>query len=67
MSETMVQLAPTCTVCGERISVPIKALIDGMIIGVCEDCLKYGKRVEITDVDKQGHCSLIESFWIGSE
>jgi len=63
----MVQLAPTCTICEKRISVPIKALIGGTIIGVCEDCLKYGERVEITEIDKLGHNCMFRCIWIESE
>ncbi len=64
----MVQLAPTCDICEKRISVPLKAFIGGMILGVCDDCLKYGERVKITEVDRiNGHCILFECFWFGSE
>jgi len=57
--------ARRCTICENKISVPIKAWVDGMILDICDDCLKYGKRIEITDVDRiLDHCCLIESIWI---
>ena len=61
----MITKFSVCTICEKRIAVPFKAMIDGMVLDVCEDCLKYGKRVETTEVDRiLGHCSLIDCFWI---
>jgi len=47
-------LMSTCTICGEKISVPNKAIVGGPIIDVCNECLtRYScKKIEITDGDK---------------
>jgi ribosome-binding protein aMBF1 (putative translation factor) len=56
----------TCDICEKRVAIGIKAMVDGLILGVCEDCLKYGKEIEITDIDRiTKHCDLIECKWIG--
>lgn len=43
---------PQCDICLKRISVPFKAIVGGPFLEVCDECLKFGERVEITDIDK---------------
>jgi len=54
---------PTCDICEKRIAVPIKVKVAGSIIDVCEDCLKYGQRIEVTDIEK----IIIHSAYVGCE
>lgn len=34
-----------CTICGKEIRKINKAVVEGTMVGVCDDCLKFGKRV----------------------
>jgi hypothetical protein len=50
-----------CFICQKRTSVLNHAVIGGTVVEVCDECLKYGKKIECTDVDKMIlHTSLIE-------
>jgi ribosome-binding protein aMBF1 (putative translation factor) len=39
-------------ICEKRLSVPFKSNIGGTIVDVCKDCIKYGKKTDIIEVDK---------------
>ncbi len=45
-------LVPKCMICGKEKAVLEKATIGGHIVDVCPNCLKYGKKVDITEIDK---------------
>jgi hypothetical protein len=56
-----------CTICERKVTIPLKALIGGTVIDVCENCLTNynGKRIEVTEVDKIiVHTGLIRSIQI---
>jgi ribosome-binding protein aMBF1 (putative translation factor) len=55
----------TCDICDKKVAIGIKAMVDGLILDVCEDCIKYGKKIEVTNIEKiMRHCRLIECKWI---
>jgi len=56
---------PRCLICEKQIFVPNIVMAGGPLVEVCSDCLKYGKKVEVTEVDDLVcHCKLIGSIKI---
>jgi len=61
-------LMPKCTICEKETAVLDKANVGGPIIDVCPSCLKYGKKIEITEKDKiiVNTTGLVRHVFLGS-
>jgi ribosome-binding protein aMBF1 (putative translation factor) len=55
-------------ICEKKLSVPFKAKIGGGILDVCNDCLKYGKKTDIIEVERITlHTPIISIIEIGKD
>ena len=62
------ELMPKCTICEKETAVLDKAIIGGPIVDVCPSCLKYGKKIEITEEDKiivHSNCEFVRHIFLG--
>jgi len=60
---------PKCLICQKETAVLDKAMVGGSIIDVCQICLKYGKKVDITEVDKiivHSTCEFVRHVFLGA-
>jgi ribosome-binding protein aMBF1 (putative translation factor) len=60
---------PKCMICEKERAVLEKAIIGGPIVDVCPGCLNYGKKVDITEVDKiivHSPCKFVRHVFLGS-
>lgn len=52
---------PKCGICDRLTAVLNVAIVGGPFVEVCDECLKYGEKIEFCEVDnKMDHCELIE-------
>jgi ribosome-binding protein aMBF1 (putative translation factor) len=55
-------------ICEKKLSVPFKAKIDGCIVDVCNDCLKYGKKIDVIEAERMTpHFSITRFIEIGKD
>ena len=59
---------PKCLICGKLRAVLDKVIAGGPIIDVCPSCVKYGKKVDVTELDKiivHSTCEFVRHVFLG--
>ena len=60
---------PKCIICQKERAVLDKAMVGKSIIEVCSSCLRYGKKIDITEEDKiivHSTCEFVRHVFLGS-